>query len=1482
MLFAVAGLVVVMVSLVVSAPTLVSWGLFRGTIIGAVSGAVNGTVTIDELSVGWFSGVKVRGFAIDDPASSTRVQVDVSAEQGVWKLMTAGLRGLDVHVSGALKTRREADGTLGISRLMRSEAPSQAAVASTAATARKTEGAASILPAGLDVRVTIDGIAVEILDESGATYAAVRDFKGDAWLVTGGQAQLKFTARTEVQGTTGALEMDISAPGLFDASGALRFAGTPVTATVKATDAALGAAGLAIRINELNVSVKSTDITGAINADVAVRAALDGHSESTFSSTLRFDRLLSKAGEPIFDLSAIHGSMRAEAVPTAPFERFVAGRGAVLARDIGKRVDFNATFADATGGAISIELKSEIVTARAEGSIDPSTRAATLRTVEADATLAPALLSAIGDIVVTAPARMSLRAKDVAIPASAADGSFPADKVGFDAIVTLALVGLQVPGPDGHVPLDISELRATAKAAPLGSGLMIDVSAVSTASAPQSPLRVTAAIQQGGAFGVNGTVRVVSLPCALIRPFLPKDLPVDLAQDVGASISSLDATLGSGDAPEFSLALEAAKVSMSMKGAVHADRSMHLSKGATITMRSIRPALVAMSGVTVAAPVDATISIDALSVPAPSAFALSTLGLDAVVVASKTGGGAINATIGSGDSARVLVVDALRVAVKSEKIGSAVRATMDAKVDGISIIASADARDLKSLDAKEIEAAALIVDVKVAGITSERLAKEVPAAAKIIRELPAKIMDASFRYEGSMLDGKGRVAVKSEGLEVTANAGLSREALAVDALVSLDVSPALLAAAAELPMNLAGTTHVDVKVDSVTMKRTVPWQFAAPAALHGVVQIPAVTVAGVSGLASDVSLSDTVLDANVALGATMSARGTLTSTVAAQRGAKRAPLAPLSANFAWADAGAKPASWSADAVLDSIKVDGLAMLLDLDDAMRKEIGDGARLSVKSASIGASGLSFEVESTLERLKANLNGQFVDGVLSLANSAVDVTIPASRATEMLNALSSKPASDAAPAPNAKKDPPAWKQVSAVALVATITNLRMKVGGREAALASPADSKPGAVSTAPPNIVLPAGFAAVAKFDLKPVMLVPTNGEPLTIESVSVLVNAPGLDRPAVVKATASIAGAGGQRVPIALDATLTDWASADGAVLLERIRVDGTLKAPRASTSVVGAVMGMGAELEEAVGPELSVDASVVSSGPGVATAAAMVNSKFVTLKAPQVSLKNGIISVIAAQPVTIDFIPSDPLRRRYLAAINPVFRDVRLADEKKPIVFTVQSFSYPIDGDRARMSGDMRLVVGDVLLDPNADNEVLNMLKVFQTKEKKPIDGVIDPLNVVIRDGQLTYKDFQVGIERQGKSWKTRLIFDGDIDLTKKPPFARSIAANYPLGSVAREVVSVLPNEDGGGSVANIINTASLGVGDALQLRIRMRGPLGDVNGKPAKLERKVKVIFDAKSIGGGVGNAVEGLGQKIGDLFGGSKDPKEPKKGKKK
>jgi hypothetical protein len=85
--------------------------------------------------------------------------------------------------------------------------------------------------------------------------------------------------------------------------------------------------------------------------------------------------------------------------------------------------------------------------------------------------------------------------------------------------------------------------------------------------------------------------------------------------------------------------------------------------------------------------------------------------------------------------------------------------------------------------------------------------------------------------------------------------------------------------------------------------------------------------------------------------------------------------------------------------------------------------------------------------------------------------------------------------------------------------------------------------------------------------------------------------------------------------------------------------------------------------------------------------------------------------------------------------------------------------------------------------------------------------------------------------------------------------------------VARDVVGLLPNEDGGGAVSNALNTLSLGLGDAVQLQVSMRGPLGEVDGRPAKLERKVKVVLDDRALQQGAGKAIEAVGGLIGDLI---------------
>ncbi|MBL9140718.1 MAG: hypothetical protein JNK53_02525, partial [Phycisphaerae bacterium] len=305
---------------------------------------------------------------------------------------------------------------------------------------------------------------------------------------------------------------------------------------------------------------------------------------------------------------------------------------------------------------------------------------------------------------------------------------------------------------------------------------------------------------------------------------------------------------------------------------------------------------------------------------------------------------------------------------------------------------------------------------------------------------------------------------------------------------------------------------------------------------------------------------------------------------------------------------------------------------------------------------------------------------------------------------------------------------------------------------------------------------------------------------------------------------------------------------------------------ASTALVGALLGMGGELTEALGPDVTADARVVSTGPGAGTINASIDSQFLTMRAPRLTLKDGFLRVEGDKQVKVEFVPSDPLRERLLEPINPIFTDVRMATPEQRIVLTVPSVAYPLDGDFSKLETDMQLTVGPVLMQRNSQNQLLNLLKVFQSQEGKPVEGLIDPLVVQVRAGQLTYSNFNVFLEKQGATWVTQLIFSGDIDLTRKPAFARAIAANYPMSSVARQMLSNVPADEGGAELQGVFGLAT-GALNAVQLRISFSGPLGEVDGKSVPLKRKIKVVFKPDAIGQGVGDALKDAGGIIKDIF---------------
>ena len=1433
-----------LVLLVALLPTLVSVGFLRGTVVSAVAGRVNGTVSIGELSLGWSGPIGVRDVVIDDAAGGTRVAASATLEQGLWTLLTSGVSELDVRVSGSVRTRREADGSLSIANLAKDE-PGAAAPAVPAAGAPESRGgapgAAPGLPAGIRrLRLALEGFSLEVLDPDGSVFAAARGATGEVRAASGGDAVVALKADTEYLGQKGSFGLDATFGGLFAADGTRRIEGTSANVSVRATDVGFAAGGLSMRIGQGTVTVTSANVAGPLSVKADVRAAIEGASPASVEADVAIDRLFMPDGSMALDLAAIHGRVVATTVPTAPFERFVRGTGLELARDVGRSVDLDASFADASGGDLSIVLQSERVKAQVAGSIDPATRAATLRTVALDATLAPALLDRLAQVTVASPARLVLSARDVSVPAASADGSFPVDQLRFNAEMTLSLDGLRVPGGDGRVPLDVVALNLSAQAEPVADGVSVALDATSRAGG-ERPIRGQGRVKRGGALGAHGSLRASAIPTALIAPFVPASVGLDLRRDLGDTVRTLEAELGAGDAPTWSVRLDTPTLAATLAGAVAADGAIRVASGGSINAARIDPALLGSFGVPVDGPVAADVTVRSVVLPTPRAFDLAALGCDLDVVARGAGGGPVAMRFGDGPGARMLTVSDLRVTVATERLGQDARTSVAATADGVPIRADVRAQSLGSMSREAIERAALAVHVEAPAIPRAAIVREVPAAADVLGQLSGGSYALTADYAGSMLAGKGAVAVRADaGDTVRVEAELSERALDVTADAAITVTPSLMAwAAGPSGPVLRAPSRVDLMVQRTSLARTVPWTFALPSSAKARITSAPLAVGGIAGTATDLVVRGMDVEGEGSLSSPTRVTARVRAELAAGPRAESAvAIAPLSANATWSEGAAgAPAAWRADVALERISGEGLGTLLALEESVRREIGGVARVTARAESRDG-GIAFDAESTLDRLRASLKGTYRGDALELSDSRVSVNVPPAQVLSILNA---PPKAEPGAKPAEKATPP-WRDCSAFAASADIKRLRL-VGS--------------AIG----------GMAAVVEATAQPLRLVPSDGEALTIEGLSLSVNAPGGEAPAQVRARASLAGSGGQRMPVTLDATVADWTDASGAVSIARLRIDGALRAERASTRVVGVLAGMGRELEEAVGPEISADATVRSSGAGSATGAITVGSRYLTVRVPDVLLQDGFLRIPGAKPAVAEFVPSEPLRERILEPINPVFRDVRLADDRTPIRLTIDRLSYPLDGNRARLDADLRLTVGNVLLDRNPDNDVLNLLQVFQSPQGRPVDGVINPLVVSVRAGQLTYRDFDIGIERQGDAWRTRLIFAGDIDLSRQPPYARRIAANYPLGSVARDVVGLLPNEDGGGSVANALNTMSLGLGDALQLQVSMRGPLGEVDGRPAKLDRKVKLVFDERAAQQGAGKAIEAVGGLIGDLI---------------
>lgn len=261
-----------------------------------------------------------------------------------------------------------------------------------------------------------------------------------------------------------------------------------------------------------------------------------------------------------------------------------------------------------------------------------------------------------------------------------------------------------------------------------------------------------------------------------------------------------------------------------------------------------------------------------------------------------------------------------------------------------------------------------------------------------------------------------------------------------------------------------------------------------------------------------------------------------------------------------------------------------------------------------------------------------------------------------------------------------------------------------------------------------------------------------------------------------------------------ATLADWPTATSAVLLDD---DGLL--------------------EVALGPKASFDATARGFGGDRGSVSLRMQSDNGRLDLPELAFSGTTASVPAERPLTASLRLTDALRRRLLARINPVFADVSTSQRDVQLRFSAAGL--PIDGDRSRLDADLRLEVGEVRFTPG---DLISLpLKLAGDAAAQGFDGLIAPLVVTVRKGQLAYEGFDVNFVRQGGGWKNTLRFAGRIDLTRAPPYAEAITTVYPGTSIAKYSADLrrLPPKALDALSVPVTFYGPLGEGSSLQFKI---------------------------------------------------------------
>jgi hypothetical protein len=387
-------------------PWLASRMVVPGLIEDAISQQIDGTATIEKVSLNWFGEQRITGLTIIDAAGVEQAKIDGVLKASIVSLM-AGPEALTVSVGGHANATVNDRGQITVPGV-------RDAVDAPEPKDQTDEPAQSIDLAGvppLSVQVnTFDLIVHDLVRDALATYT-IND--GSAAYRPGGACNIDMAGTVAEGDRAGTFSIKGAVNGLFDQAGTMQPKGADASMRIAFVEFALLGTAQPIIVRAAEITFESDDLAGMSTIDATVQADLGDAQTSELVADLNINSFLRNTGQVNSNPADIVGTVRGERVPSALLQFAFADTPVVLSRELGDVLDMDADLNRGQPGRIVASLNAEHASAQIDAVVDPHTRRIVSGSGEVTGRISPQLVSAVSDFGIDRPGQFTLTITDL-------------------------------------------------------------------------------------------------------------------------------------------------------------------------------------------------------------------------------------------------------------------------------------------------------------------------------------------------------------------------------------------------------------------------------------------------------------------------------------------------------------------------------------------------------------------------------------------------------------------------------------------------------------------------------------------------------------------------------------------------------------------------------------------------------------------------------------------------------------------------------------------------------------------------------------------------------------------------------------------------------------------------------------------------------------------------------------------------------------